>query len=273
MRKGISILCLGISLLVGTFSADAQEKIWIDSLEREVQKEEACAYLTIEKKDTLLLVSRFTPEGRKTSEAYYSRFGLPKSERLNEGRFTKFFSNGKDSLVMHFHNGFRQGKAMVFYPNGSVRLEFSYDKNQLDGDLIQYYPNGQIFRKELYNKNECEVAEHWDESGNEISLEPYLVPAKFRSDIPFWTLYSRLIKYPGEAVEKNIQGRIRVTFVIDEKGHMTHIRLKDKVHPLLDAEALRVFHFIADNYEWTPMLIEGKPVNSFMTAPITFNLK
>lgn len=275
MKKRISIFSLGLFLMISTFSVGAQEKIWVDCRERPVQQNEACAYLIVGKKDTFVQVSRFTLDGRKTAETSYSRFGAQKRERMKEGRHTVYYSNGKDSLVEYYHQGRLQGMQTVFYPDGSVFRKCPYQKGRLDGDVIQYHPNGRVFRKELYigDGGECEVAEYFDEKGTEIfGITPYYVPAKIRAQEPFSELCLRLLKYPEEAAKKKIEGQVRVGITVDENGRVTKIRLLNKVHPLLDAEALRVAHLLADNYEWDAMRMDNKSQRVSFALPITFKL-
>lgn len=75
--------------------------------------------------------------------------------------------------------------------------------------------------------------------------------------------------YPREAKEKNIQGEVLVTFVIDEAGHLTDARVVKGVDPLLDAEALRV---VKSSPDWTPATKEGTPTKATLTCPVVFRL-
>lgn len=77
---------------------------------------------------------------------------------------------------------------------------------------------------------------------------------------------SMLIKYPKEAVEKNIQGSVMVGFVVDEQGNVVEPQAVKKVHPLLDAEAVRVVGLL----KFTPGKVKGKAVRCKFTLPIRF---
>jgi protein TonB len=50
------------------------------------------------------------------------------------------------------------------------------------------------------------------------------------------------IKYPEEARKKGIQGKVFVTFVVDEQGAVTNVKIARGVDPSLDNEALRVIN-------------------------------
>ncbi len=77
------------------------------------------------------------------------------------------------------------------------------------------------------------------------------------------------IQYPQEAILYNIHGKVFVDFVIDKFGNTKNITVKKGVHPLLNEEAMRVFHLMP---KWSPGLISGQSVNVRMTVPVTFAL-
>ena len=77
------------------------------------------------------------------------------------------------------------------------------------------------------------------------------------------------VKYPAEAQKKKIEGRVIVTFVVNQKGRITHPTVERSAHPLLDAEALRVIKRMP---KWTPGRMNGEPVNVKFRLPITFKL-
>ena len=74
-------------------------------------------------------------------------------------------------------------------------------------------------------------------------------------------------RYPWQAIEKRISGRVIVSFFIDTDGSLVDAKVIQSVHPLLDAEALRV---VNSSPKWTPGKKNGKPVKVQLTFPITF---
>jgi TonB family protein len=77
------------------------------------------------------------------------------------------------------------------------------------------------------------------------------------------------IRYPVEAQEKGIKGKVYVNFVIGKTGHPIKISIAKGVHPLLDTEAIRVISMMPD---WIPGKQRGKTVNVSYTVPINFEL-
>ena len=78
------------------------------------------------------------------------------------------------------------------------------------------------------------------------------------------------IRYPFYAQEHRIQGKIYVNFVIDVDGFVTEVRVVKGVHPVLDAEAVRVVNSLP---KWKPGKQKGKFVRVSYTVPINFVLQ
>lgn len=81
---------------------------------------------------------------------------------------------------------------------------------------------------------------------------------------------SKEVKYPAEAQEKGIQGRVILSMVIDKEGNVNDIKVLRGVDPLLDNEAIRV---IKSMPKWTPGKQKGKAVNVKYTIPVSFKLQ
>ena len=72
------------------------------------------------------------------------------------------------------------------------------------------------------------------------------------------------IRYPEE---KDIQGRVIVSFVVDKDGSISNAQVVKSVHPSFDAEALRIINNMP---KWIPGTQNGKPVNVKYVVPINF---
>lgn len=78
------------------------------------------------------------------------------------------------------------------------------------------------------------------------------------------------IKYPEEAMKADIEGRVLTRFIINSDGSISDVEISKSVHPLLDAEALRVVNEMPN---WTPGKVNGKAVKVRFMLPITFRLQ
>ena len=78
------------------------------------------------------------------------------------------------------------------------------------------------------------------------------------------------LRYPQEAVNSGIQGRVLVDFVIDENGKVTNVKVLKGVDELLDAEAVRV---ISASPDWKPGIVRGKKVKAEISLYVEFRLE
>jgi protein TonB len=76
-------------------------------------------------------------------------------------------------------------------------------------------------------------------------------------------------KYPEAAKAEKIEGRVIVRFVVSNEGRAEAISVLKGVHPLLDAEAIKVVSMLSG---WKPGMQGGKAVNVWYMVPINFSL-
>ena len=77
------------------------------------------------------------------------------------------------------------------------------------------------------------------------------------------------IKYPLEALNKKIQGSVYVTFVINEDGSLSNIKILKGIGGGCDEEVLRVVKLMPN---WKPGKQKGKPVMVQFNMPVKFTL-
>ena len=77
------------------------------------------------------------------------------------------------------------------------------------------------------------------------------------------------IRYPKEAQERGLQGRVIVQFVVNKDGSICDEKVVRSVDPQLDAEALRIVRSMPN---WTPGKQRGEAVRVRFTLPVTFRL-
>ena len=77
------------------------------------------------------------------------------------------------------------------------------------------------------------------------------------------------IRYPKEAQDRGIQGRVIVQFVVNKDGSISEECVVRSVDSQLDAEAIRIIRSMPN---WTPGKQRGEPVRVRFTLPVTFRL-
>lgn len=81
---------------------------------------------------------------------------------------------------------------------------------------------------------------------------------------------SNYLKYPPEARENRIQGRVEISFLIDTNGKASNYKIHKGIGGGCDEEALRVVKLIHN--KWVAGTLNGKKVNTIYILPIAFRL-
>lgn len=76
------------------------------------------------------------------------------------------------------------------------------------------------------------------------------------------------IEYPPEAIERQIEGRLVLRFVVDTDGRARDILVLESLHPLCDSAAVRALRTTT----FVPGRQEGKKVPVRMQLPVRFRL-
>lgn len=83
------------------------------------------------------------------------------------------------------------------------------------------------------------------------------------------TYLNQNIRYPAEAQENCVQGRVVVSFVVGKDGHISDVTVVRSVDPSLDKEAIRV---VRNMPRWTPGKQGGELVKVRYNVPVSFRL-
>jgi Ca-activated chloride channel family protein len=89
-------------------------------------------------------------------------------------------------------------------------------------------------------------------------------------DEALFRFISKNIQYPIEAREKNEQGTVYVTFVIETDGSITDVSILKSISSSLDNESIRLVETMPN---WKPGTQDGVPVRVQLNLPIRFALK
>ena len=80
------------------------------------------------------------------------------------------------------------------------------------------------------------------------------------------------VTYPQKAIDNDVSAVVHVSFVIDQQGNVTKVKIMDatKAGEDLDKEALRVVTAMPG---WTPGKVNGKSVEVRLELPISFQVE
>ncbi len=85
----------------------------------------------------------------------------------------------------------------------------------------------------------------------------------------FYKYLGKHIHYPDYELNRNIQGKVFICFVVEKDGKISNIKVLKSVTPNIDAEAVRV---IKNSPLWVPGTLFGKPVRVYYSEPISFSI-
>lgn len=144
----------------------------------------------------------------------------------------------------------KNGQRDDFWKGGDTVLKETFTENYEYGELI----NG---------------AATYDDGTRVTYTKREIVP-QFNGGLDaFGNYLGKNIRYPADAREKNIQGRVIISFVVEKDGSIGDAKVAKSVYPSVDAEAVRV---IKNSPKWIPGFRFGRPVRVLYSVPISFNL-
>lgn len=117
---------------------------------------------------------------------------------------------------------------------------------------------------------EVQVEEEVEEVADEVFVIVEQMPTFPGGDLELRKFLAQSVKYPVIAQENGIQGRVFVSFVVNQKGEVTNVKVARPLDPNLDKEAVRVVQSMP---KWSPGMQRGKPVKVSYTVPINFVLQ
>lgn len=80
---------------------------------------------------------------------------------------------------------------------------------------------------------------------------------------------SKNLQYPAEAMGKNVQGTVYVSFIVEKDGSISNVVLKRDIGSGCGEEAVRVVKMMP---KWTPGKQKGKAVRTQFILPVSFKL-
>ena len=164
------------------------------------------------------------------------------------------------------------GPRTTYYETGQLHTKDDYVGAKRNGEFLVYFPEGQVKRRETYVADERRSEACFAKDGSAVPYYPYeVMPVYERGGneeivraIQFNT------HYPVQALRNQEQGRVFVSFNVNEAGKAENVRIDRGVSPSLDAETLAAVHKLKS---FTPGRLDGEPVAVSFTLPITYTIR
>jgi TonB family protein len=180
---------------------------------------------------------------KKQDPFYEEYYALKNDTSIKHGRYFRKYK--KDIIEQgNYINGVKDGHWAYFSLEGVFEFEYNYNKKKV-----------------------CNMAaRHSEEDFKETPVLFHGSPI-----IPYLYMVTR-VQYPAGAKNKDITGKIILALNIDKNGNITSMYLKEKLHPLLDHEVMKVAKTFPSYWKWIPATFHGQPINSQYTIEIEFEL-
>lgn len=150
-------------------------------------------------------------------------------------------------------------------PQVVEQLEIVEDDAEIEEELV-------IEDTEVDEETQVEIVEVAEEEEEEEEQIFFVVedPPEFPGgQLELRKYIAEHVEYPEIARENEIQGRVYVQFVVNEKGVVEQAKVVRGVDPALDKAALKVINSLP---KWKPGKQRGKAVKVSFTVPINFVL-
>lgn len=110
-----------------------------------------------------------------------------------------------------------------------------------------------------------------DNMGNDENGKPYIavenMPVPSGGSAGWAKFLQSSIRYPNQALQNEMSGRVIVSFIIEKDGHLSNIHVERGPGYGMDEEAARVLKLAKP---WTPGMQNGNPVRVKLTLPVNF---
>ena len=137
---------------------------------------------------------------------------------------------------------------------------------------VKWYKAEEVVKNE---KNGPESAQQPQTAVKNNTEEPIFIVVEEMPEYPggmseFMKFIAQNIKYPADALQGKVEGRVIARFVVCKDGSISDIEIMRSVSPSLDAEAVRVLKLMP---KWKPGRQRGRAVPVKFTVPVTFRLE
>lgn len=200
-------------------------------------------------------------------EGSYTLYTLYGNRMICDGFYKK---NLKDSLWRYFSPSMKLA-GMGYYKNGEKTGV--WDTYSADGELqVKYdFTNKKLL---IYNRSKQDSIKQYYVINGSDTVKTFLgrPPIFLDDEERFLRQMTVGMRYPIDAKEHNIQGKVIIGFTIDLNGKILNYRIKKALGYGCDEEALKAVRN-GFNGDWLPGLLNGNPVVVEYEVPISFSLQ
>jgi TonB family protein len=192
-------------------------------------------------------------------------------ENKKNGNWKNYYENGNIKSEVMYSENKKNGRGVEYFENSNIEEEGEYSNGNKKGYWTYYFEDGKKCSKAKFEDNGVRENIYWDDNGKEINQKvAEFMPSypggeeKLLEYIKYNTIYPRTAKNSG------INGTVLLSFVVNEIGEITDIKIINSVGGGCDEEAIRV---VQNMPKWNPGKLCNRPVSVYFNLPIKFTLK
>jgi TonB family protein len=158
------------------------------------------------------------------------------------------------------------------YVKGEVKngIEEGEWQGELDNVYFTWvFLNGKLLSSSYKNKPDAEKTDMVKTADGQVFTLVEHVPEFAGGIEAFIHFLSKNIRYPEKARDKDIQGRVLVSFIVETDGKLTDIKVAKGIGGGCDEEALRVMQL---SPPWRPGIQGRRTMRVAYSVPISFTL-
>jgi TonB family protein len=254
--------------LIGTASVYWPKMIWegpsitFDKQGRKVQQ------VSYQNNSPAGVAYYYYPNGRIMKELDYSNVKISPTEKGKislKYKLLNYYDSTGVQLVKDGNGYLKEA------PNKKIIEEGNYVNGVREGLWKGIIVEDSTHYEDSYKKGKFVSGKNFGSDGHVITYTEREVFPKFPGgEKAFGRFVGANLKYPPEARDLRIWGRVVLTFVVEKDGTLSNIQVAESPHYSMREEALRVMR---KSPRWEPGIQNGVPVKVKYTIPITFNIQ
>lgn len=217
-------------------------------------------------------------------------------KKVKQGTFKGWYEDGELQYIYHYRNGIKidtsyelsnngslseitiadkegNGIFQVYHKNGTIRLIGRVKNGKREGQFVFKAEDGSKIMDLVYVKDSVIQAQCFNTDGvtplgGECVFER--VP-EFPGGVKGWTNFlGYYLKYPENAINRNIQGVVRVQFMVFKDGSIDGLKIISSPDESLSEEVIRLMR---ESPRWKPARQFNEPVLYRHVQEVVFKLQ
>lgn len=266
MKRTIVTSIIFILLAISVQGQQMTDTLFLDEKRNECSRENSTYYRIKTSTRDGYFQKDYYKSGQLKKEGFY----VIGETKIPDGLVRYYFENGNIRKEINYSKGEYDGECRTFYPSGKLHYSEQYSLDLLHGKIMVYFENGNLKREETYLDNSLMVSACYKTDGSLDIYTPFRqLPEYIGGEAARIQFLNDNIIYPKKARRNNIMGVVYLSFNLSKEGEVEEVEILRGVHPVLDAEAIRVVKKIPN---WKPCKIDGENVRIQFNMPIKFTL-